>query len=133
MQAMNYSLYMRKTQITINTGYDQGFCAVAQPIDIADKYAFNLRAKECSLTSTFFCVINGVTTTTTTTTTTSTSPTPAEPTPVLEKFPCFGSDSSSRKKRSTNEESPVGKEIYLQYDEKKLNWKKIRETNKFWY
>ena len=89
--------------MNINQPFFTGLCAVAMIKD-GDEYKFRLGAKECSgvYKTPFFCVIDGVTITTTTTTTTTTpNPAPAAPTPVLPKFPCYGSEPSKRKKRQT--------------------------------
>ena len=95
---------------TNKPGFNTGFCAVAMIKD-GDEYKFRLGAKECSgvYKTPFFCVIDGVNiTTTTTTTTTTTNPAPAAPIPVLPKFPCYGSETSKRKKRESTHTEAQG-------------------------
>ena len=115
---------------TNKPGFDTGFCAVAMIKD-GDEYKFRLGAKECSgvYKTPFFCVIDGVNiTTTTTTTTTTTNPAPAAPIPVLPKFPCYGSETSKRKKRESTHNAQGTAESGKIHYEKKLT-KNIRPTD----
>ena len=83
------------------TDANSGDCAVAKP-KITKEGEFRLRDRPCRKLVKFFCVIDGTVRTT-----------HGEPTPRLPKFPCYDSESVSRKKRDTFEETIGTSKCYI--------------------
>ena len=82
------------------TDANSGECAIAK-LRI-HKGEFRLKDRPCTRLQTFFCVIDGTERTI-----------HGEPTPSLPKFPCYDSESVSRKKRDSSEENIGASKCYI--------------------
>jgi hypothetical protein len=83
------------------TDANSGECVLAKP-RTSREGEFKLRDKPCRQLHKFFCVIDGTVRTT-----------HGEPTPRLPKFPCYDSESVSRKKRDAFEETIGASKYYI--------------------
>ena len=84
------------------TDAKSGECAIGKPRDSPKKGEFKLQDRPCTALQKFFCVIDGTVRTT-----------HGEPTPSLPKFPCYDSESVSRKKRDSFEETIGASKCYI--------------------
>ena len=84
------------------TDANSGECAMAKPRTSTKEGEFRLKDRPCTRLQKFFCVIDGTVRTT-----------HGEPTPSLPKFPCYDSESVSRKKRDSPEETFGASKCYI--------------------